>query len=94
MLDKPQGVGHWIMVFKPEAFLDSKEAYYDRMATELAMVRGSQKAAGVERIYTPGEIEATVEDANRERGGTYFTASEIDVLNKTAEQWGSKVRLG
>ena len=27
VLDKPQGVGHWFMVFKPDMFLDSMEEY-------------------------------------------------------------------
>ncbi|OAA59724.1 Malate/L-lactate dehydrogenase [Niveomyces insectorum RCEF 264] len=93
VLDKPQGVGHWIMVFKPDAFLDSQDAYYDRLETELKTVRQSEKAAGVDRIYTPGEIEADMERNNRAKGGFYFTTSEIDALNKTAEQWGSNVKL-
>lgn len=92
VLDRPQGVGHWVFVFKPDAFLDSMEEYYDRMEVELRAVRESAKAADVDRIYTPGEIEILRRKDLEERGVS-FTASEIEVLNTTAEEWGCTARL-
>ncbi|QKX57309.1 uncharacterized protein TRUGW13939_04421 [Talaromyces rugulosus] len=92
VLDRPQGVGHWIFVFKPDAFLDSMDEYYDRMEIELKTVRDSAKAAGVDRIYTSGEIEILREKDLRSKGVS-FTASEVEVLNKTAEEWGCSTRL-
>lgn len=91
-LDKPQGVGHWFLVFKPEIFLDSKEEYLKRMDTLLDTVRNSEKAAGVERIYTPGEIEEIKFCVRREQG-LEFTLSEIDALHDLAIEWGSTERL-
>lgn len=83
VLDKPQGVGHWFMVFKPDMFLESMDEYYDRMEVEMTAVRNSKKAAGWERIYTPGEGAKVREVENRERG-VAFTVEEIEVLDKTA----------
>lgn len=91
-LDKPQGVGHWILVFKPEVFLDSKEAYLERMDTLMDAVRNSEKAAGVERIYTPGEIEAMRFQQSGEQG-MELTRSEISALHNIAVEWGSTERL-
>ena len=92
VLDKPQGVGHWFMVFKPDMFLDSVDEYYDRMATLMKAVRENDKAAGVDRIYTPGEIEFMKEKQNREEG-VAFTKGEIETLHNTAAEWGCSARL-
>jgi LDH2 family malate/lactate/ureidoglycolate dehydrogenase len=91
-VDKPQGVGHWFLVFKPDMFLDSVEEYRERMDTLLEAVRSSQPAAGVERIYTPGEIEEATRQA-REREGIPFTRAEVETLHGVAEEWGSNMRL-
>ncbi|KAF2103190.1 putative malate/L-lactate dehydrogenase [Rhizodiscina lignyota] len=92
VLDKKHGVGHWFMVFKPDMFLDSMDEYYDRMETLMKTVRESEKAAGVDRIYTPGEIEFIKEKENREKG-VAFTKGEIDALHKTAAEWGCDAKL-
>lgn len=91
-IDKPQGVGHWFLVFKPDIFLDSDEEYRDRMDTLLEAVRSSQPAAGVERIYTPGEIEEKMQQT-RERDGIPFTRGEVEMLHSMAEDLGSRIRL-
>ena len=91
-LDKTQGLGHWFMVFRPEMFLDSKEEYLQRMDTLLERVRGSEKALGVERIFTPGEIEW--EKAERQRNeGIRFTKSEVQALHELGPEWGCEARL-
>lgn len=89
--EKNQGVGHWFMVFKPDMFLETDE-YYDRMEYLLKTIRESEKAEGVERIYTPGEIEFIKEKENREKG-VVFTNSEIQQLHKLADELGCKARL-
>ena len=86
-LDKPQGVGHWFMVFKPDVFLDSNEEYLQKMDTLFERVRNSDKAVGVQRIFTPGELEQVKEQTQR-AGGIPFTESEIQVLNDVAREWG------
>ena len=92
VLDKPQGVGHWFMVFRPEMFLDSKEEYLKRMDILFDRVRNSEKAAGVPQIFTPGELEDMKEMSQRSQG-IPFTAGEIETLNEFAEKLGSPTRL-
>lgn len=89
---EPQGVGHWFMVFKPEIFLDSREHLDQRMDTLLHTVRSSERAHGIERIYTPGERAAEVEQ-NRRENGIPFSVEEIASLNSLAEEVGSAVKL-
>ncbi|KFX90837.1 hypothetical protein V490_06249 [Pseudogymnoascus sp. VKM F-3557] len=91
-MDEPQGVGHWFMVFKPDMFLDSKEEFISRMDTLMTKVRGCEKAAGVDRIYTSGEIERGVEEKRRAEGIPY-TQGEIDALHCLAKESGSDRRL-
>ncbi|QKX63292.1 uncharacterized protein TRUGW13939_10461 [Talaromyces rugulosus] len=89
---EPQGVGHWFMVFKPEMFLDSKENLGDRMDTLLGKVRSCEKAAGVERIRTPGENASDMERCRRVEG-IPFTADEVENLNQLAKNSGSDALL-
>jgi LDH2 family malate/lactate/ureidoglycolate dehydrogenase len=91
-LNDPQGVGHWFMVFKPEMFLDSKQEHIERMDTLLESVRSCDKAAGVERIYTPGE-NASGTEARRRAEGIPYTRGEVDNLNALARGCGTDVRL-
>jgi LDH2 family malate/lactate/ureidoglycolate dehydrogenase len=91
-MSDPQGVGHWFMVFKPDLFLDSREEFITRMDTVMVKIRNCEKAAGVERIYTPGEIERDVE-AERRTGGIPYTRGEITALNTLAEEFRSCVKL-
>jgi LDH2 family malate/lactate/ureidoglycolate dehydrogenase len=91
-VDKTQGVGHWFMVFQPDMFLDSKEEYLERMDILMNDVRSSEKAAGIERIYTPGELE-DLKAAEQTHKGLRFTLSEIETLNKAAAEWKSDKRL-
>ncbi|KAL2858532.1 Malate/L-lactate dehydrogenase [Aspergillus pseudoustus] len=92
-LERPQNVGHWFLVFRSEVFLDGGlEELRGRMDTLLERVRGSERAAGVERIYTSGEIEAEVE-AKRRQEGIPYSRGEIDALNALAESAGVDVRL-
>ncbi|KAI9695196.1 MAG: hypothetical protein M1820_008832 [Bogoriella megaspora] len=92
VLDKPQGVGHWFMVFRPDIFLDSKEEYSERMGALFDRIRSSEKAAGVSQIFIPGEIEAAKERAQRE-GGMPFIQGELDTLHELAKSVRSSARL-
>jgi len=91
-LDKRSGVGHWFMVFRPEIFLDSEEEYLERMDALLQRVRDSEKADGVDRVYTPGELEEIKEKTQRE-GGIPFTRGEVEALHQLAKDLGSEARL-
>ncbi|KAE8393071.1 Malate/L-lactate dehydrogenase [Aspergillus alliaceus] len=51
-MSRPQGVGHWFLVFRPDVFLDGGvEELKERMDMLLTTVRGVKKAEGFERIY-------------------------------------------
>lgn len=89
---KPQGVGHWFMVFKPNAFLSSKEEYLERIDTLLDRIRNCELAQGVTQIYTAGEIEADRQRA-REKSGIPYTPQEIDGLHEMALSLGCSARL-
>lgn len=88
----PQGVGHWFMVFKPEMFLDSKDELSYRMDTLFDRVRSSERAAGVDRIRTPGENAHEVEQRRRFEG-IPFTRVELKNLNVLAKESGSQIIL-
>ncbi|KAH8169324.1 malate/L-lactate dehydrogenase domain-containing protein [Sarocladium implicatum] len=88
VMDKPQNVGHWFLVFKPELFLDGgMEEFRERMDTLAARVKGCRKAKGVNRIYFSGEIEAEMEEMRR-REGIPYTQSEVDALHELAREAG------
>ncbi|KAH8701608.1 Malate/L-lactate dehydrogenase [Talaromyces proteolyticus] len=89
---EPQGVGHWFMVLKPEIFLDSKKNLCDRMDTLLGRVRSCEKAAGTERILTPGE-NANETEKQRRFDGIPFTNEEVENLNMLARNSGSDALL-
>ncbi|KAL2867478.1 Ldh family oxidoreductase [Aspergillus lucknowensis] len=92
-LQEPQNVGHWFLVFRPEVFLEDGSAELkERMDVLLERIRQCDKAAGVERIYTSGEIEAEVE-AKRRAEGIPYSRGEVDALNALAKQVGVDVKL-
>jgi LDH2 family malate/lactate/ureidoglycolate dehydrogenase len=90
-MSEPQNVGHWFLVFRPEVFLGSKEEYLKRMDEMIGRVRGCEKAADVERIYTSGEIEAELEVERRE--GIPYTQGEIETMHALAKEAASEERL-
>ncbi|EXJ70396.1 uncharacterized protein A1O5_06464 [Cladophialophora psammophila CBS 110553] len=93
VLDKPQGVGHFFMVFRPDVFLESTTEYTQRMDLLMHKVRTSDPAGGVNRVYTPGEIEKLTEERRRV-DGIPFTREEVNRLETLAEEWGCGVKLG
>ncbi|CRG84964.1 hypothetical protein PISL3812_02128 [Talaromyces islandicus] len=83
---KPADVGHFLVAIKPDLFMGLDE-FKDRMDYLYQRVVGSEKAAGVERIYFPGEIEQNVEE-ERLQSGIPLSEAEIEALNKEANRAG------
>ncbi|GAM42441.1 hypothetical protein EIK77_008186 [Talaromyces pinophilus] len=83
---KPADVGHFLVAIKPDLFMDLEE-FKSRMDYLYQRVVTSDKAAGVDRIYYPGEIEQITRD-RRLAEGIPFTESEIANLNQEAELVG------
>ena len=93
VMDKPQNVGHWFLVFRPEVFLDGGVAEFkQRMDVLLKKVRSSRLAEGFDRIYVSGEIEAKMEQ-ERLQSGLPYTQAEIRILHELAKNAGVEERL-
>jgi LDH2 family malate/lactate/ureidoglycolate dehydrogenase len=85
---KPADVGHFLVAIKPDLFMDLED-FKARMDYLHQRVVGSDKAAGVDRIYFPGEIEQ-LRMEERMKTGIPFVEAEIKALNAEAERVGSK----
>ncbi|KAL3460822.1 Malate/L-lactate dehydrogenase [Aspergillus heterothallicus] len=83
---KPADVGHFLIAIKPDLFV-SLDDFKARMDYLYQRVVGSDKMAGVDRIYYPGEIEQITRE-KRLVEGIPFTDAEIASLNKEAELVG------
>lgn len=77
-------VGHFVVAIKPDLFM-SLEEFRERMHYLYNRVVGSDKAAGVDRIYFPGEIEQLTQK-EREKSGIPLVQAEIDALNEEARK--------
>ncbi|KAF9880726.1 malate/L-lactate dehydrogenase [Colletotrichum karsti] len=85
---KPADVGHFLVAIKPDLFM-SLEDFRERMDYLYQRVVGSDKAAGVERIYFPGEIEQ-LNQQEREKTGIPLVQAEVDALNEEAKRVGAQ----
>jgi LDH2 family malate/lactate/ureidoglycolate dehydrogenase len=85
---KPADVGHFLVAIKPALFMDLGE-FRERMGYLYERVVGSERMAGVERIYFPGEIEQLTHEECL-RSGIPYVEAEIEALNKEADLVGSK----
>ncbi|OAQ69988.1 malate/L-lactate dehydrogenase [Pochonia chlamydosporia 170] len=85
---KPADVGHFLVVMKPDLFM-SLDEFRDRMKYLYERVVGAEKAAGVDRIYFPGEIEQLTQK-ERETSGIPLVQAEIDALNAEAVKVSAK----
>ena len=83
---RPADVGHFVVAIKPDLFMDLEE-FKLRMDYLYQKVVDSEKMAGIDRIYFPGEIEQLTQET-REREGIPYVQAEIDTLNKEAEAVG------
>ncbi|KAG8424333.1 hypothetical protein J3458_001135 [Metarhizium acridum] len=81
---KPADVGHFLVAVKPDLFM-SLDEFRGRMKYLYERVVGAEKAAGVDRIYFPGEIEQRTQ-VERERTGIPLVQAEIDALNSEADR--------
>jgi LDH2 family malate/lactate/ureidoglycolate dehydrogenase len=79
---KPSDVGHFLVAIKPDLFM-SLDDFRERMEYLYERVVSSDKAAGVDRIYFPGELEQIAEQ-ERLKSGIPLVQAEIDALNKEA----------
>lgn len=85
---KPSDVGHMVIAIRPDLFLSADE-FRQRMQYLYERVVGSEKAAGVDRIYFPGEIEQLME-IERTKSGIPLVQAEIDALNAEAAKVGAQ----
>lgn len=85
---KPADVGHFLVAIKPDLFM-SLDEFRERMDYLYKRVVESEKMAGVDRIYFPGEIEQITEETRRETGIPYVEA-EISALNEEADRVGAQ----
>lgn len=83
---KPSDVGHFLVAIKPDLFMSLQE-FRDRMQYLYDKVVGADKAAGVDRIYFPGELEQ-LQQKEREATGIPLVQAEIDALNAEAARVG------
>lgn len=81
---RPADVGHFLVAIKPDLFM-SLDDFRNRLQYLYDRVTKSERAAGVERIYFPGEIEQLVQ-AERAKDGIPLAQSEIDALNEEARK--------
>lgn len=89
---KPADVGHFLVAIKPDLFMGLEE-FKERMDYLYKRVVESDKMAGVDRIYIPGEIEQLTEVARLDEGIPYVQA-EINALNYEADKVGaSKIKV-
>ncbi|KAH7069634.1 Malate/L-lactate dehydrogenase [Paraphoma chrysanthemicola] len=83
---KPSDVGHFLVAIKPDLFM-SLQDFRERMQYLYDRVVGADKAAGVDRIYFPGELEQ-LQQREREVAGIPLVQAEIDALDKEAVKVG------
>lgn len=84
--NKPADVGHFLVAIKPDLFV-TLDDFRERMDYLYRRVVDSDKAAGVDRIYFPGEIEQITEETRRKTGIPYVEA-EVNALNEEADKVG------
>lgn len=87
--DRPQGVGHFILVMRPDLFISGEE-FTARMSALVETVKANPKAAGVSEIYMPGELEARTE-ADRREAGIPYRREDLASLTQIARERGLKL---
>lgn len=90
--DRPQGVGHFILVMRPDLFLPADEIAA-RMGDLVGRVKANPKAAGVDEIFMPGEIEARRE-AERLIHGIPYARADLAPLVDLARAAGITPPMG
>lgn len=85
---KPADVGHFLVAIKPDLFM-SIEEFKERMDYLYERVRGSDRMAGVDKIYFPGELEQIMKE-KRLQEGIPLVRAEVEALNKEAQRVGAQ----
>jgi LDH2 family malate/lactate/ureidoglycolate dehydrogenase len=84
---RPADVGHFLVAIKPDLFVSAAD-FRARLEYLYQRVVGSEKMAGVDRVFFPGEIEQLCQE-ERERDGIPFVEAEIEALNEEARVVGA-----
>jgi len=78
--------GHFFLAINVAAFQDV-DAFEERVDRIVREIRDSRRAAGVERLYAPGEIEAETEARYRTEG-IPLAAATLNDLTRVASDLG------
>lgn len=81
---KPADVGHFLVAIKPDLFM-SIEEFKERMDYLYNRVRNSDRMAGIDQIYFPGELEQIMKE-QRLKNGIPLVPAEVEALNKEAQR--------
>lgn len=84
--ERPQGVGHFILAFRPDLFLP-RDLFDTRMEELVRRIRAVPLAEGFDEILMPGEREARLERERRAQGIAYRVA-DLAPLLALAERHG------
>ncbi|MCP5113292.1 MAG: Ldh family oxidoreductase, partial [bacterium] len=76
--------GHFFMAIRIEAF-EEVAKFRSRVDGIVRQIRNSRRAAGVERLYSPGELEAETETRYR-RDGIPLNDETMGGLNESAQK--------
>lgn len=90
--ESPQDVGHCFVAFRPDLFTGA-ESYAGRMAELRRRAKTQPRAAGVDEIMMPGEIEARA-TALRRRDGIRLDAEDVRALAAEASAIGLALPAG
>lgn len=83
-VDKPNRCGHFFIVLDIEGFLPIK-VYHELIDSYIDQIKSSERAAGIEEIYMPGELEFKKETEHRKSGIPILTSvyKEITTLARS-----------
>jgi LDH2 family malate/lactate/ureidoglycolate dehydrogenase len=84
--DRPQNVGHFFLVMKPDLFI-SKDEYFQRMDKLVQRVHRCPTAEGLTEVIMPGERERRFE-AKHQRTGVPYSIKEVDAMQAEAARAG------
>lgn len=82
---RPADVGHFLVAIKPNLFI-SLDEFKNRVDYLYGRVVESDRMAGIDRIYFPGELE----QLKRLQSGIPLVEAEVDALNKEAQRVGAR----
>ena len=79
-------MGHFVGAIRIDGF-ESQDGFRQRMDWNLRTLRSSRPAGGVERLYTPGELEWLREQEGL-RNGVPIHSGTVAALDELAEELG------